>query len=226
MRPEFSEYQQLWGIGCVRAPAGVLPYPVSWRDVDVDARWMQRQLGEMGVVPGSFVHICHFYADLAQAWPFYQGARNIGAVFANGMPTSYDAYRLEMYLRRFRLQAAIGVTEDTLDGLVQGGHDPAVIYANAAVTAAHPGAWERLRSFGFRPWRLRALGPLYTVEAPDESGGRFDNREWRVQCEDGRLLLSAAHQRAARFERLDTGLRGRLESVKTEAGPELRVFVE
>jgi hypothetical protein len=225
MRAEYNQYQQLWGIGCARVPAGALPYPVSWRDIDVDSRWTQVILRELGVGRGDFVHISHYYSELGQTWPYYEAARNIGAVFANGMPSLFDAYRLEMYLRRFQLAATIGVATDTLDGLQQGGHDIAKLYAKAGTIVALPGGWERLRALGFKPWRLLPLGPIFAIEAPDGSGARFDNREWRVDSSNGQLLVSAAPQRACDFRALETGVQGTVEKVNGEAGPELRVFV-
>jgi hypothetical protein len=224
MKPDYSEYQQLWSIGCARVPAGVLPYPVSWRDLEVDARWTQGILRNLGVDRGDLVHISHNYSELGQWYPYYQAVRNLGAVFANGMPTTYDAYRLEMYLRRFKLAAAVGVAADTLTGLEQGGHAPEKVFANAKTLVAMPDALQRLQGLGFKPWRLLPLGPLFAIAAPDNSGARYDNSEWTVSSRNGELLVSASVQRACDFRELATGVRGEVEKVNGPAGPELRIF--
>jgi len=225
MRAEYNQFQHLWGIGCVRVPAGALPYPISWRDIEADTRWTQHLLRGMGIAPGALVHLSHYYSELAQLWPFYQATRDLGAVIANGMPSPFDAYRLEMYLRRFRLTAAIGIAPDTLNSLEQQGHDLQKLFASTAVLAALPGAWERLRVLGFKPWRLIALGPLLAIEAPDASGARFNNREWQVTGGGDGLRVSAGPQRACDFRELETGVAGMVEKVEGAAGPEFRLFV-
>lgn len=225
MRAEYNEFQHLWAIGCARVPAGVLPYPVSWRDIDADTRWAQQLLRAMGIGRGALVHLSHFYSELAQLWPFYQAVRDLGAVLANGMPSGFDAYRLEMYLRRFQLAAAIGIAPDTLNSLEQSGHDLRKLFARTEVLVALPGAWERLRAIGFKPWRMLPLGPLLAIEPPDGSGARFNNREWQVTNSGGQLQLSAGPQRACAFRELETGIAGMVEKVGGDTGPEFRIFV-
>jgi len=226
MRQESTSRESYWGIGCARTPAGPLPYYVTWRDIQVDSLWARGILSDLGIGAGSLIHLTHNYSEQALFGPYYQAARYLGATFANGMASPYDAYRLEMYLRRFRFQAAIGITEEVLDGLAQARHHLDQIFAKVPVIAALPSAHGRLTEMGFKPWRLLPLGPLLAVEAPDGSGARYNHGEWQLETRAGRVFLSAAPRRRRDngFIDLDTGLDGAIEMVATPRGREPRVF--
>jgi hypothetical protein len=214
------------GVGCVRTEGATLPYHFSWRDADVDTRWMMTCLKPFGIERGSLIHITQSYSEFVQFWPIYEAARNLGAVYANGMATSFDAYRLEMYLRRFRLTAVIGITVPTLDGLQQGGHDIEKLFGGVPVLMALPDAAARLREFGFKVATLLKVGPFMAIEAAPGEGGRFDNREWSVDAIDGELHVTSAPARSEQFDRLAVGVKGSVERVTTPLGPEWRIFAE
>lgn len=222
-----QNFGSYWGIGCARTPAGALPYFISWRDMEVDSFWAHHILSEMGIGAGSLVHFTHNYSEEALLYPYYLATRHLGGTFAHGMATPYDAYRIEMFLRRFRFQAAIGIAPGTLDGLEQAGHQPAKVFAQTPVLAALPGAYERLVAMGFQPWRLIPLGPLYAFEAPDGSGARYNAGEWNLASRNGRIFLSASARRKRDngFENLDTGINGTLGMVTTPRGREPRLFL-
>ncbi|MDR2188072.1 MAG: hypothetical protein LBE62_08475 [Azonexus sp.] len=215
-----------WAIGCARTPSEVLPYYVTWRDIDIDIHWARAILPELGVTKGSLVHFTHNYSESAMFWPYYQATRHLGAAFANGMASPYDAYRLEMYLRRFHFQACIGVTGKVLEGIAQARHHLDQVFARVPVIAAFPGAHRRLEEIGFKPWRLLPLGPLFAIEAPDKSGARYNHGEWILASKNGRIFLSASPKRRRDngFVDLDTGLDGAIEMVSTPRGREPRLF--
>jgi hypothetical protein len=215
------------GVGCIHTANGEsLPYPFSWRDADADTRWMERSLKSFGVDSGSMIHISHRYAELVQYWPVYEAARNLGAIYANGMPTSFDAYRLEMYLRRFPFSAVIGITSETLDGLQHGGHDIENVFRSVRVLMALPNAAERLRTAGFDVATLLPMGPFLAIEAAPGEGARFNNREWNVEAIDNVLHITSSSARGAHFDRLSTGVKGHTKKVVTPLGPEWRIFAE
>lgn len=224
MNPVSGEFKHLLGIGCVRTAQGPLPYEFSWRDAEVDIAWMAGNLRQLGIGRGSLIHITHLYAEVAQFWSIYHGARSLGAVYANGMATPFDSYRLEMYLRRFDFDAVVGTTVETLDGLQQGGHDLEKLFSSARLRIALPDAAVRLREIGVEAGNLIRMGPFVAIEAVPGEGARFDNREWTVESIDGELHVTSAPPRAARFERLATGVAGHVDKVQTSLGPEWRIF--
>lgn len=215
-------------ISCVRTPAGVLPYTVTQRDVQIDAMWARRHvLSEMDVARGSLVHFTHSYSEEIQFWPFYVAALFMGATYANGMPSMFDAYRMEMYMRRFRFQVVFGIAPGTLDGLEQAGHLLPRVFAHVPHLVALPGAYERLLRVDLAPWRVVSLGPCLVIEAPDRSGARYNVGEWDLESRNGRIFLSASPRRRRDdgFVDLDTGVDGAVELVKTPRGREPRVFL-
>jgi hypothetical protein len=221
-----SDLGNLLGIGCVRTAQGPLPYRFSYRDADVDNAWMADCLRMLGIGRGNVIHISHPYAEVAQFWPIYHGARQLGAVYANGMTTSFDAYRLEMYLRRLQVTAVIGTTVQTLEGLQQGGHDLAKVFSRAKMRIALPDAAARLRELGLETGNLIKMGPFIAIEAVPGEGARFNNREWHVESIDGELHVTSAQPRAGQFQQLATGVKGHAEKVKTPLGPEWRIFAQ
>lgn len=227
MKKATKSRETYWAIGCARLPTQTLPYYVTWRDMEVDSVWARNALVEMGVGAGSLVHFTHNYSESALFWPYYTAMRFLGGTFANGMASPYDAYRMEMYLRRFHLTAAIGLTENVVDALAQAHHHLDRIFAKVKVIAAFPGAYERLEDVGLKPWRLLSLGPLLAIESPDRSGARYNSAEWQLESRDGRIFLSASPKRIRDngFVDLDTGINGSLEMVSTANGREPRIFV-
>lgn len=221
-----SDLKDILAVGCVRTAQGPLQYRFSWRDAEVDNNWMANCLRSLGIERGNLIHITHPYAELAQFWSIYHGARQLGAVYANGMPTAFDAYRLEMYLRRFELTAVIGTTAQTLDGLVQGGHDIAILFGRAKMRIALPEAAARLREHGLKTGNLIKMGPFLAIEAVPGEGARFNNREWQVSAIDGELHVTSAPPRAGQFRQLATGVKGYVDKVKTPLGPEWRIFTQ
>lgn len=216
-------------ISCVRTPAGVLPYAVTQRDVQIDALWARRQvLAEMGVARGSLVHFTHTYSEEIQFWPYYVATLLMGGTVSNGMPSTFDSYRMEMYMRRLRFQVVFGIAPGTLDGLEQAGHVLSRVFAHVPHLVALPGAYERLvRADLAPPWRAFSLGPCLAVEAPDRSGARYDVGEWDLESRNGRIFLSAAprRRRDCGFVDLDTGVDGEIGLVKTPHGREPRIFL-
>ena len=220
-----EKFSGLWCVGCVRTAKGALHYPMSWRDFDTDTRWTQKLLWQMGLQRGDFVHLTQSYSETGQYGPIYNALRDLGIVYANGMSTPFDAYRMEMYLRRFRLAAVFGIASATLDGLEQAGHDLERLYGGADRLIARPDAAPRLRTMGLDVSTVYMVGPILALEMTPGEGARFDNREWQVEAIDGELCVTATPQRAVDFDKLPTGLKGHVEKVKTQLGPELRIFV-
>jgi hypothetical protein len=217
-----------WGVCCARIPAGELTHLVTWRDMDVDAFWARRCIiPAMEIAAGSLVHFTHNYSEEYLFWPLYQAVRQVGGTFATGMATPWDAYRIEMYLRRFHLQAAIGIAPATLDGLAQSGLDPIEVIGRARVVAALPGAYERLVAAGLKPWRIVPLGPACAYEAPDGAGARYNAGEWELESRAGRIFLSASPRRRLdeTLVGIDTGVDGIIRTIATPGGSELRLFV-
>ncbi len=206
----------LWGIGQAELPSGIVPLPVSWDDIDRDTAWAARMADLMELEPDQFVLYTLNHAQSAQIWPWLHVTFQRKARFATVMPIAWDAGRLEMYTRRFAVHHLFGVAPVTLDGLAAAGHDPANVLGRIGRISAQPGAWERLTEAGLKPWRLTWLGPLLVLDPCDGSGGRFDASQWILEAVDGEIVLTSQSNRTARFERVPTGVKGKIATVDGE----------
>lgn len=201
----------LWAVGAAGSADGLIDYPVSNRDMTADTRWASGRLTAMGITKGALLDFVHNYRECGQFWPYYMAAAAMGAPVMNGMATQWDVGRTEMYARRFDLRLIMGISGATIEGLKAFGHDPGKVFARAPVLIAREPAASMLEAGGLKPWRLTLLGPLLLTAAAGE-GAPYDRSEWTVTADaGGRLLVSSGQERAARFDRLDTGLRGRVE---------------
>lgn len=208
-----------WGIGSYRAGAHVLPYPVSYRDLEHDTTVAVDTLGRLGLKRGGLMLLIAGGGEWAQTAAYERAATRIGAVWAPAMPLPHDAYRVEMFLRRFRFDVVFGITPWILDGLEAERHELSKVFGPAGTLVARPGAWERLRAVGLKPWRLHALGPLPAFEAPDATGAFFDAGDWSVESANGQLLVTSRAARACSVVRLATGVKGTVDG----DGPARRV---
>ncbi|KQZ29963.1 hypothetical protein [Caulobacter sp. Root1472] len=206
----FDAPDAIWGVGSAPMASGLVHYPLSNRDVLADVDWAEGQLRALGVEAGSLIDLVHNYSECGQFWPYYLAAMRLGAQVMNGMATPWDAGRVEMYARRFPLHAVLGVTKQTVDGLAMFGLDAAKVFGDLPVVGARGPAAAALEALGLRPHRMTLLGPLILIAAPGEDAA-YDTAEWTLETDgEGRILVTSGPGRAARYERLDTGFRGRV----------------
>lgn len=212
--------EALWAVGGAAVAGGFVEYPLSNRDVEADAAWAERQLTALGVVKGSLIDFIHNYRECGHFWPYYVAAYRLGAPAMNGMATPWDVSRMEMYARRFDLQLVMGVAPETVEGLATFGHDPVKVLSRPACVAARGSAVAALKAGGREPHALTLFGPMILISAPGETGATYDASQWTVEADEaGRLLVSTKADRAARYDRLDTGFTGRVEDGRVHLDP-------
>jgi hypothetical protein len=216
----FDDPGAIWAVGGAPTAAGLAHYPLSNRDVAADAAWARRQLAGLGVGAGSLIDLVHNYSECGQFWPYYLGAIELGAQVMNGMATPWDVGRIEMYARRFPLQAVLGVSPQTVEGMAAFGLDAARVLGGLPVIGARGAAAAALEAMGLRPHRMTLVGPMILFTAPGEADAAYDTTEWRVEADgEGRLLVTSGPERAARYDRLDTGLRGSVAAGRIRLEP-------
>jgi hypothetical protein len=214
-----------WMICALHRPSGVLPYAVSVRDMQQDERWAGRVLDWLGVVPGTTSLLIGAAGSWGIFWPYEAAILRRKAVIASAEATYYDAYRTDMFLRQMRFHGVFGITPAVLDGLAATGRDFAALFRTGGLLSALPGAAERLEAAGLPVWRQVPLGPMFAWEAPVRDGARYDESEWLVESEGGRLWLTSVGPREQKFERFDTELAGEVRTVTGPDGPERRLFL-
>jgi hypothetical protein len=206
-----GELASRWAVCLLRLPGGTHTCTVSLRDIEADTAWARQVFGRIGIERGKPVHLIGAGFENAILWPYENALIGMGVPFGVAEPVAIDAPRTSMFLRRFRMQAVIGLTGELLDALVAQGGDLGALLAHSTLVAL-PGAAATLRRAGLAPWTLLPLGPLWAFEPPEGGGAHYDRSEWQVDAIDGELHVSSAGQRATPFERLATGVRGSVDA--------------
>lgn len=220
--PAIPNASDIWAVGCAETAEGPVDYPISWTDIANDEAWPNQMLDLAGVGRGDLAFFSYVYSRSGHTWPWLRAGFERGAKLATGMPTQWDAYRLEMYCRLFPVKFVFGLTPEALDGLESGGHKLATVFGNVQRLVAFGAAWSRLRDAGLSPWRLYWLGPIIAVDPADGGGARFDHQQWSFDAEAGRLRISNKAPRQAAFQRTLLSARGQVETI----GGEPRLFLE
>jgi hypothetical protein len=211
----FGCLAERWAIGLLRLPGGAIPYAVSLRDIDADTAWARRVFQQLGIVPGKPLHLIGAGCDNEILWPYENALIAMQVPFGVAEPVAIDAPRTDMFLRRFRMQAVFGLTGELVAALLELRRDLRELLGHSTLVA-FPDATARLRAAGLSPWTLVPVGPLWAFESPAQDGARYDEREWRIEADDGELLLTSVAPRATPFLRLRTGVQGRVELRRSE----------
>jgi hypothetical protein len=204
-----GELASRWAVFLLRLPGGTRSCTVSLRDIEADTAWARRVFERMGLRRGQPAHLIGAGFDNAILWPYENALLGMGVPFGVAEPVAIDAPRTDMFLRRMRMQAVIGLTGELVDALRALGRDLNALLGHSTL-AALPDAAAALRTAGLAPWTLLPLGPLWAFEPPDGGGAEFDRSEWRVESCDGELLVSSVGPRATPQQRLATGVHGRI----------------
>lgn len=215
-----------WVVGIAHFGFGSLPYPLSRRDIERDTAWAMNVYEWLGLEPGRTIHLIGDGRDEVSWWPFESAAMSRRIPWIQAESAAFDASRTDMILRRFKLQAVIGLTEPVPDALIALERDLKELLGNLPVVVATPAAAKKLALQGITSWKQLQLGPVLAFEPPEGGGARYDESEWRVDAVDGELALSSVHARACPIARLKTGLRGRIDMLETPAGRERRIVLE
>ncbi len=204
-----GELAQRWAIGLLRLPSGYQAYPVSLRDIERDTVWARSVFERMGLRTGVPMHLIGAGCDNEILWPYENALIGMKVPFGVAEPVAIDAPRSDMFLRRFRMQAVMGLSGELVDALVKLGRDLNALLSHSTVVAL-PDAVPTLRAAGLAPWTMHPIGPLWAFESPERDGARYDESEWLIEADAGELLLTAVASRACPLVRLRTGVKGRV----------------
>ena len=198
---------QRWAIGLLRLPGGVQPYTVSLRDIEHDTAWARSVFERMGIRSGVPMHLIGAGCDNEILWPYENALIGMKVPFGVAEPVAIDAPRSDMFLRRFRMQAVMGLSGELVNAFVAMGRDLKALLGHSTVVAL-PDAAAALRAAGLEPWVMHPIGPIWAFESPERDGARYDESEWLIEEDAGELLLTAVAPRASALTRLRTGVRG------------------
>lgn len=205
-----GQLAERWAIGLLRLPGGYQPYTVSLRDIERDTAWARQVFERLGVRSGLPLHLIGAGCDNEILWPYENALIGMKVPFGVAEPAAIDAPRSDMFLRRFRMQAVLGLSGELVEAFVALGRDLKGLLGHSVI-AALPEAVPALRAAGLAPWMQLPIGPIVAFESPAGDGARFDESEWLIEAPAGELLLTSIAPRACPFVRLRTGVRGRVQ---------------
>lgn len=207
----YEDPPEAWGVGRIVVDGAVMPWPVSEHDIDDEADSLAPRLGALGLEPGGLVLVVAMLSQAVHAVPLERAAGRVGGLYSSADATPFDAFRVAALTRQLEPHVVIGITGGVLDGLVDAGQEPADVLGSVpAVVTADDDARGRLRSAGLAPRRWVKLGPTSAIEDVAGEGPVYDASRWRVEEDDGELVISNVVPRLAGATRLRTGIRGRV----------------
>lgn len=188
-----------WGIGAV----GSTPWPVSADDIATDTESAVEHLRILGVPEGGLVLIVSRLAETIHVAPLELAAGRIGARWSSADATAGDAFRAASLVRQLSPDAVVGVNAAVVDALA----DPAAAFRSVpSVAVTDDTAFDALDN----PRRWMRLGPTSAFECGERAGAHYDAARWRIENEDGTLLVTNLVPRATPADRFPTGVRGRI----------------
>jgi hypothetical protein len=205
----FEDPPAVWGVGRLVVDGDLTPWPVAQRDIEDEAESLAPRLTALGLDAGAVVLIASMLSQAIHVVPLEQAAGKIGALYSSADATPFDAFRVAALTRQLEPQVVMGITGDVLDGLGEAGRDPVdVLGAVPAVVTADDAAHARVRAGGLTPRRWVRLGPTSAIEGLADDGPVYDASRWRVEEDDGELLVTNLAPRLTTCTRLRTGVRG------------------
>jgi hypothetical protein len=174
---------------------------------------------------GGNVLFTAMWDEAAQLLGAERAIMSYGMVVVSADASVFDAGRVANIARRFKLIAAMGITQSTLEGLTRLDQNPAKVFEGMVVWA-RPGAYETLKALpGLQVYRCLEVGPAFAIECPAGCGAHLDRFEWKVEEEDGEVILSSQLERSEPFYKLRTGLKGKVIHGVCDCGnPDPRVL--
>lgn len=205
-----EDARPLWGIAQYEDGARRVPWPVSHAEIERGMGGAIPTLAGVGIGAGTRVLWCTLLSEAAHFWPLFIGTMLGGAQFSLADATAPDALRVGMFLRRLEYRAVMGVNEAVLDGFDELGRPYAEVFGAVPVVGARPGAYERLRAVGLTPHWFVLCGPAVAIAVEPGGPARVDSAEWKLDEQDGRILVTSLLPRETTFDRTPTAILGAL----------------
>lgn len=194
----------------------ILPY--SFIELERARRAITRVLGSFHFRTGSNILLTSLLDQTAQLMPIERALYSGGYVAVSADSSLYDAKRVESIIRRFNLTAAINITADTLNGLIELGHDPQALFDGLIVWAG-PSAYDTISNYpATTTLRYLEIGPATALECPHQNGAHIDRFEWQVESVEGEIVLSSRLNRCTEFVGYHTGFRAQIEHTACACG--------
>lgn len=202
-------------VGIASCPVGpnTLEFEIGWDERERDVDWAESLLRSAGLGHGDLVLIT--IKPWEQPWtsPVVHALRRIGVVYLTAEVWNFDARRTSMFLQRLPVKAIFGLGGETISALESERPPIAELLRNVEMVWSRPDAVSRLSGMAPQVLPFVLLGPALALGVPGRPGVVVNAAEWAVDSEAGELVVSNVRDRATRFDRVPTGVRGSPRSV-------------
>jgi hypothetical protein len=208
----------IFGIAsCPVGATGLLEFEIGWDEFERDVQWAEHLMRSSGLRPGDLVLITISQWEGPWTTPVVTALRRIGVTYLTAEVWNFDARRTSMFLQRLPVKAVFGLAGETLVALEN--EDPPLteLLRDVEMVWARPDAVAYLSGMAPQVLPFVHLGPALALGVPGQPGALVNAAEWAVDTEDGQLAVSNTAERATRFDRSPTGVRGSVRSVSDGA---------
>lgn len=209
-------YPDAWMIGQLRLPQIDLTMPISERDQKADSSWAGGVVDAFNLSRGETIHLIGDGQDGWKSWMFESALIARGIPFSAAEGAIWDVARTEMFLRRLKPKAVVGMNGGIVEALLSAGHDLKYLLESSRVILCDSAAARILKPLGLLAARMAWFGPVLGVEWPGEQGFRYNHREWKLEAIRGELLVTALMPRAFPVVRLSVGTYGQIEVIQAD----------
>jgi hypothetical protein len=202
----------LFGIASCPVGPTTLEFEIGWDEFERDVDWAESLLRSSGLSRGDLVLITINQWEGPWTTPVVHALRRIGVTFLPAEVWSFDARRTSMFLQRLPVKAVFGLGGETVSALESEDPPIADLLRNVEIVWARADAVDRLSGTAPKVLPFVLLGPALVLGVPGR-GVVVNADEWAVDSEDGELFVTNVRERATRFDRVPTGVRGSVRSV-------------
>lgn len=207
-------------IGRYTTPAGTEFLPVSPAEVTRLREFFRQIMDTCALPPRSQILVISMFDEGAFTVGLEPALQADGLIPCYAEATSFDAGRVEAFIRRMDIRVVMGLNSETLRGLEQLGHDPVRLLADKIVFVRDEASYQLLHGKGnYRLLRWYTLGPATTIECLLGQGLHLDETEWHLSQDDQQqILFSSRLQRALDIVELASGFHARIETTPCRCG--------
>jgi len=197
----------VWGVGIV----GSAPWPVASADIEDETESAVEHLRTLGIGAGGLVLIVSRLAETIHVAPLELAAGRLAARWSSADATAGDAFRTASLIAQLSPDAVIGVNATMVGAL----DDPRAVFGRVpCVAVTDRSAYDALDA---PRWWLR-LGPTSAFECAARAGAHYDASRWRVETQDGEVVMWNRAPRLTACDGWPTGLRGTVITDACECG--------
>jgi hypothetical protein len=206
----------LYGIGSCRVGSDYVDFEIGWDEFERDTDWAENVVTVAGLGRGDLVLVTAGTWECPWVSPVMHALRRIGVTYLTADVYNWDARRVSMFLQRLPVKALLGLGAETLTALAADEPPLDDLLRGVEFIWARHDAMVQLAGAGPHVVPFVQLGPALAMGLPGRPGAVVDGKEWRVENDDGFLVVSNVAIRAARFDRVHTGVKGTVRSVEND----------